>query len=110
MIFNNILTESIKSIILRLGLYDTGALYDSILVFTTTNNNIIEIDLHAMYYLIYLWEPYNIESEIINDINVSNEINSLMSDYISNGVKIIMEGGDFELEDIKILINIIEID
>lgn len=110
MTYNSELTTRIKQIILELGLYDTGALYDSIMVYVTATGNQIEIDLFAKFYLKYLWERYNIENEITFDPVTTLEFTRLIQTYIETQVSKILEGDEeADIEDISVTFNLVDI-
>jgi hypothetical protein len=109
MTYNAELTTRIKQIILELGLYRTGALYDSIMVYVSAQDNNIQIDLFAMFYLKYLWERYNIENAITFDPVTTLEFTRIIQGYIEQQVQKILEGQDADIEDISLTFNLVDI-
>jgi hypothetical protein len=110
MTYNQELTTRFKQIILELGLYKTGALYDSIMVYTNVNENEISIDLFAKFYLKYLWEKYSIESAFTFDPTTTLEFTKLVQTYIEQQVQKILQGEDADIEDVSLTFNLVDID
>lgn len=96
---NQILTSLMKKIILELGLIDTGSLYNSILVYSYIQNNVLYIDVKSEDYIVYLKDRYNISGRFTDNDIFGNEIGSLIAPIIEEGiVKAFNEGKVFDFD------------
>jgi hypothetical protein len=86
----NKLAKALQQEVRKLGLVDTGALYDSIRISAMTGDefNRIDITVNALYYYFFLDEgtvyidPYNITDSWLNSSRVQAIISEIVQEYI----------------------------
>jgi len=75
---NTQLTELFKKLIVKEDLIDTGALLESIRVFTDYNRDELKVNIVSKYYLRYLKDRYYLIDQFKNDPIFVNEVGILL--------------------------------
>jgi hypothetical protein len=72
--------NALRRLVKSKGLYDTGALYESIEVYAEIDNfGVLEITVEAMDYIKYLFEPFG----LIDFVYYSNIVSKAYAEWIS---------------------------
>lgn len=89
---NQILTQLLKSIVTSKGLVKTGALRDSIKVFTNFSGNVITVNVESVDYFKYLISEYGILPDFVNSTEFSSEVEGLLQGWTEKLVQDTLDG------------------
>lgn len=95
---SNVLSSAFKRVILDNKLYDTGALHDSIQVDINIVGSKIIIQVHALDYIKYHLESYDLTKQFTG----TSEFTSVVQSVIANYLKSALVGKNTSNEDISI--------
>jgi hypothetical protein len=83
---NTVLTNLFKATILKVDLYDTGALYNSVEVFTNVVNDKLFIDIDCKDYVKYHLVETHLVDVFTSNQKFSNEISTLLKPQLETKI------------------------
>jgi len=84
---NKVLTELFKKTILKVDLYDTGALYNSVIINSTRADDAITLNISCKDYVKYHLIERHLIPEFTNTVEFSNEISGMYESYLQNKIE-----------------------
>jgi len=84
---NKVLTELFKRTILKVDLYDTGALYNSVIINSERVDDKITLNISCKDYIKYHLIERHLIPEFTNNVEFSKEIELMFETYLKNKIE-----------------------
>lgn len=104
--FNPVLTRIYKSIIVKNGLVQSGALRDSVKVYLFPKGKVMQIIIVAIDYHKFLVEEYNLIPQFTDDQGFGIEVSNAFEFYIEKRVEAMLNGEQFSDSDLDLSLSI----